>query len=84
MPRNIDDTDLLKLLNGQYGTKPLVQYYLRRAKDAAGRARVALSSQNPYALGAEAQTMITNIEMIARVLGDDDRTLGGENPDIEK
>lgn len=83
MSKSVDDTDLLKLLNGQYGTKPLVQYYLRRAKDAAGRARVALSSQNPYALGAEAQTMITNIEMISKILGDDDRALGGKNPQSE-
>lgn len=73
--KTINDTELIKLLNGRYGTKAQVQYYLRRAKDAAARAKVALASQNPYALGAEAQTMINNIEMIANILGDDTRTL---------
>lgn len=76
----INNTELIKLLDGRYGTKALVQYYLKQAKDAAARARVALTSQNPYALGAEAQTMITNIEMLANILGDDERTLGGQNP----
>ena len=73
--KEINDTDLVTLLNSQYGTRSLVQYHLRRAKDAAGRARVALTNQNPYALGAEAQTMISQIEMLAKILGDDTRTL---------
>lgn len=75
------DTELLRLLVGRYGTKSTVMYYLRRAKDASGRAKVSLANQNPHTLGAEAQVMIDNIEMIYKILGDDTNII--EDVDIK-
>lgn len=69
----MNNTDVFKLLDNKYGTNDVAKYYLRRAKDAAGRAKVALANQNPYALGAEAQIMIENIELLANFLNDDKR-----------
>lgn len=73
--KTFGDSELIVLLNGRYGTKPLLQHYLAKAKGASARARVALASQNPYALGAEAQTMIDNIEMIYKIIGDESRNI---------
>ena len=72
---SISDNDLLKLINSRFGTKVAVMYYLRKAKDAAARAKIELQQQNPHKLGAEAQTMITNVEMIWKILGDDSKQL---------
>jgi hypothetical protein len=71
----IDTIQVLELLNQQYGTKLTAQYYLRQAKQAAVRAKLALAEQNPYSLGAEAQIMVANIDLLASLLGSDDRRL---------
>lgn len=71
----LGDTELIALLNQRFGTKKLVQYYLTKAKNAAGRAKVDLANQNPHQLGANAQTMIDAIEMMHKILGEDDNQL---------
>lgn len=81
---NLQDTNMLLSLEHQYGTKKVVQYYLAKAHKAAGRARTALNTQNPYALGAEADAMIENIEMIYKFLGDDTRQLSSSESESPK
>lgn len=72
----ITDTALIGTMMEQTGSATLpVKYYLAKAKAAAGRARVALANQNPYDLGANATQMIEAIDMMAKILGDDENTL---------
>lgn len=71
----LGDTELLILLNQRFGTKKLVQYYLRKASVAASQAKVDLINQNPHALGGHAQQMIDAIAMMEKILGDDAHTL---------
>jgi hypothetical protein len=73
--KQLNDTELISLLNSQYGTKPLVMYYLNKAKGAAGRARVDLANQNPHQLGANTMQMIDAIDMLVKILGDDEKPL---------
>lgn len=83
MSKVVQDQEMLQLLDSRYGTKPLVSYYLKKAKEASARARAALISQNPYSLGAEAEIMIQNIEMMSKILGTDDAVLtetGSQKP----
>lgn len=80
MPTNkpVQDTELIQIMIRQYGVKSTVMYHLRKAKDAAGRARVDLANQNPHSLGANTQQMIDAIEMVYKILGDDENTLPTE------
>lgn len=75
MASNLGDTEVIQILNSRYGTKPVVMYYLRKAVNAAGRAKVDLANQNPHQLGANAQQMIDAIDMLQKILGDDEKTL---------
>lgn len=75
MSKNLGDAELLILLNSRYGTKTTVQYYLKKAVDAARRAKVDLAGERDKSFVANAQEAFLNMEMVYKVLGDDSNVL---------
>lgn len=73
--KEVGETDLIELMVRHYGTKQTALYYLKKTKEAAARARVAISTQNTSAIGAEAQQMIINTEILYKILADDTKTI---------
>jgi len=73
--RQLNGTDLLETLVRQYGVKETIRYYLHQAHGAASRAKVDLSASNTESLAANAQIMISNIEMLHKIISDDKKEL---------
>lgn len=77
--KELNDTNLIQLLVHQYGTKVAVMYYLRKVKDASARAKLAITSENQGALTAETQAMIDNVEIVYKILTNDENRLSGNS-----
>lgn len=69
--RQLNQTNLLKMMELQYGTLGVIRYLTKKAKDAAGRAKVDLTNSNPTSLAANTQTMIENIETLMTFISED-------------
>lgn len=68
-PQNIVNT-----LDARFGTKPLLQHFAAKGLNAAKRAKTAIATQNPYAVGVEAENMAEALQTIYDILH-------RENPD---
>lgn len=72
---NLGDTEVLKTLVRQYGTKMAVMYYLKRAHNAGQRLKTNIAANNPAAIAADSQSVLDAIDMMHKILGDEKNTL---------
>lgn len=69
--KQLNKTNLLKMMELQYGTMGVIRYLTKNAKDAAARAKVDITSNNPSSLAANTQTMIENIETLMSFISEE-------------
>lgn len=67
----IQEQDVDNLLKSNNGVKETTLYYVKRAKEAGDRMKVAVSTENSIAIFQEAQTMYSNIQRAHALLADD-------------
>lgn len=74
----ISETTLKQTMEAQFGTKPTVMYYLKKANTVASRISLDLNGQNTYQLAADAQELARYVNDAYIALAGDDKKLPKE------
>lgn len=68
---NLNDQRMLTLLKTQHNDREVALYFLKKAKDAAGRVGTGIGASNYLMVTSNAQEMISNIEIVYKLLNVD-------------